>query len=448
MKKIYFYGIGGVSMSALAKLCLSLGYEVFGSDDNDSENLHELKKLGVRVSLPCDKNAINECDYFVYTIAVGQNSNVVRYALDLGKIVYERAEFLGLIAKNYQKVVAIAGTHGKTTSTALIGEVFKIAGKKPTVHIGGDALNLGGNLLIGKREFFITEACEFNRSFLHLQPTCALILNIERDHMDTYKDELDLQNTFAQFAKNSTEVVILNGDQINLKNYKNCKKIITFGFNKNNDYCAKNIRSRKGKFSFDCYYLSEFIGRVKLNILGRHNILNALGCIAVARYYNIDFCDIVAGISAFSGVNRRLSLLKQVNNITHYHDYAHHPTEIKTTLETLKLLKPKRLIALFQPHTYSRTLALMNEFCSSFDCVNFLYILPTYPAREEYKFGGDALDLFYNLNGSVNCAYYSNFYSLAYELDNSLRAGDCVVWLGAGDIDKIAEKYLENRKKA
>lgn len=432
-------------MSALAKLCAHLGASVCGSDDNASA-LMDLKKHNIAVFAGVNYEMLAKCDYFVYTVAVGEQNFVVQQALKLGKHVYERAEFLGIVAKNYKHVIAVSGTHGKTTTTAMLGKIFETAGYNPTVHIGGDAVDFGGNLHIGSKNYFITEACEFNRSMLALSPESTIITNIERDHMDTYSDLADIENAFKQFAAQTKKAVVINGDKIDKKIFNNSQKIVTFGLKNSNDYYALNLQEIDGKFSFDCYYKDKLLGNIKLNIMGAHNVLNTLACIAIARQYKIKFCDIVAGISEYNGVKRRLTLLKRTKGISIYHDYAHHPTEISATLDTLKLLNFKRIIAVFQPHTYSRTKALMNDFVSCFSNADFLIILPTYPARENYIMGGDALDLFYNLGGRQNSAYFSNYEGLQFELDKMLLRGDCLVWLGAGDIDKIAEKYKKHLK--
>ena len=428
-------------MSALAKLCARLGASVCGSDDNDSSVLRDLKKHKINVFVGVNYEMLAKCDYFVYTIAVGKQNFVVQQALKLGKRVYERAEFLGVVAQHYKHVLAISGTHGKTTTTAMLGKIFEAAGLDPTVHLGGDALDFGGNLRIGAKKYFITEACEFNRSMLALAPESTIITNIERDHLDTYSDLEDINKAFSQLAAQTQKSVVINGDKIDKKIFKNSQKIITFGLEKTNDYYALNLQEKDGKFSFDCYHGQKLLGNISLNIMGAHNVLNALACVALARLYKIKFGDIAAGISGYNGVKRRLTLLKRAKRISVYHDYAHHPTEIAATLDTLKLLDFKRIIAVFQPHTYSRTKALMSEFVSCFGSADFLIILPTYPARENYIMGGDALDLFYSLGGRLNSAYFSNYEGLQFELDKMLTRGDCLVWLGAGDIDKIAEKY-------
>lgn len=451
-KSIYFLGIGGVSMSALAKLCLHFKVKVYGSDDVNSEVLNELTKQGAKVQVGVNNEWIKKCDCLVYTIAVGLENEAIKFAKSNSKKVVERAEFLGEIASNFEHIIAISGTHGKTTTTAMLGNIFVVANKNPTIHIGGEALNIGGNLRLGGKEFFITEACEFNKSLLHIFPETTVITNIECDHMDTYADLNDIYKTFIQFGNQTKNNVIFCGDKINQKSFKISKNTITYGL-KNCIYVAKNLKQKSGKFEFDCYIKNKKLGHIKLNVMGQHNVYNALACVAVAREYGMDFCDIVAGIEGYSGVKRRLTLLNKCKEVVYYHDYAHHPTEIEATLETLELLKTdgeiKRIIAIFQPHTYSRTRALINEFATCFARADMLYILPTYSAREQYQIGGDALDIFYKINGSVPCAYFSNITALAYELDKEIQEKDCVVWLGAGDIIEWAEqydKYIKNKK--
>lgn len=441
--KIYFYGIGGASMSALARLCANLGVQVFGNDDNKGANLTELQQAGIECGYSVDFEKVNLCDIFVYTIAVGENNSIVEYARKKGKKVLERAVFLGEFADFYKCSLAVAGMHGKTTTTAMLGNIFIKANKKPTIHLGGESLNWAENFYLGEKNFFITEACEFNKSLLHLKPHSCVITNIECEHMDTYKNLDDIYETFSTFAQNCKKFVVVNGDQININKLKTNAKIIKIGLKNDNDFLAKNITQKDGKFEYDVYQNNQKIMHIKLNVLGMHNVYNSLACVALAKNLGIKNSDIMAGICEFSGVNRRLSILKTQKNIDIYHDYAHHPTEIKATLGTLKLLNKKRIIAVFQPHTYTRTKALMNDFVECFDTANFLYILPTYPAREKYLLGGDAQDLFYNLNGRIDCAYCTNYFALEFELNKQLQSGDVLIFIGAGDIEKIAKKYAK-----
>ncbi len=444
--KIYFYGVGGVSMSALARLCANFGAKVYGSDDNIDTNFEELRKNGIDCGNGINFAKIDDCDIFVYTIAVGENSEVVEYARKKGKKVLERAVFLGEIASFFKFSIAVAGMHGKTTTTAMLGNIFLKANKNPTIHLGGDSLDFGGNIYLGGKEYFITEACEFNKSLLNLRPHSCIITNIEREHMDTYKDLDEIYATFSTFTQQCEKFVVVNGDSIEVEKLKTNAKLVKFGLDDSNDFVAKNITQNEGKFEYDVCYKNRKIMHIKLNVMGMHNVLNSLACVALAKCYGVKNSDIATKICGYMGVNRRLTLLKLQNDINIYHDYAHHPTEVKATLDTLKLLKKKRIIAVFQPHTYTRTKALMSEFVQCFDMADFLYILPTYPAREKYLFGGDAQDLFYNLNGRINCEYCTNFVSLEYELNKQLAPNDILVFLGAGDIEKIAKMYVKTMK--
>ncbi len=429
MKKILFYGVCGISMSALAILSTKDNI-VFGYDDYP-HNEKLLQENNVKLLSKIDEKTLLQFDKIVYTIALANSKHLISFCKSHNITIVERADFLGEESKNYANVIAIAGTHGKTTTTAMIGQIFQQANLKPTIHVGGIVSNWHSNFLIGKKNFFITEACEFNKSFLFLHPNVSVITNIEPEHLDTYTNFENELNAFKQFAKQS-KLVICN----QTLDWKNA---ITFGFNDANIQ-ATNLCVNNGKYSFDCVINEQNLGSIQLNIIGRHNVENALASIAVARQFDIDFSIIKSALENFSGVERRLKKVSKGKLGTHFLDYAHHPTEIKATLSALKNLPHKRIVAIFQPYTYSRTKSLMNEFVDCFDC-DELYLLPTYPARELYIAGGDALDLFYNLNGRINCKFFSCNESLFYDLKENLCAGDIVAWLGAGNIDKICYKF-------
>lgn len=444
--RLHFVGIGGVSMSALAKLCVSRGYIVSGTDDNESATLEELSKLGVNIAIGSNREAIDLADRVIYTVAVGEHEDLV-YAKSRKKPLVERASFLGEIASTFEHVIAISGTHGKSTMTAMVGLIFKRAKLKPTVHLGGNSPDLGGNMLIGKDKYFITEACEFNRSFLSLQPECCCITNIECDHMDTYSDYDDLYESFGTFATKTKKAIVFCGDCVNLKRQKN-KKYISYGLDEKNKLCAKRIKEQNGRFSFDCYIEGNFLCRIRLNVVGKHNILNALGAIAIAHYYGVDKQIIIDALESFGGVDRRFMWLGQKNDVSHYADYAHHPTEIRALLDSLDLLKKDgKTVVIFQPHTYTRTKFLMREFVSVLsDCQN-LILLPTYSAREKMLPGGDSTDLFFALPLKDNRLYCTNYYNLRANLNSILRPGDLCVWVGAGDIIDIAKYFLKDPSK-
>ena len=443
MKRIHFVGIGGISMSALAKLVQSYGNVVTGTDDVESAEVRELRQLGIEVKIGSNFKAVEQADIVVFTIAVGEHKDLI-LAKKLNKRIIERADFLGNIAQKYKNVIAVAGTHGKTTTTAMLANIFVCAGLNPTVHIGGNSLSLGGNLRIGGNEYFITEACEFNKSFLKLEPDYSIITNIEQDHLDTYKNLDEIDFAFNEFMEKTKDKVIINGEYVeDIQCYAE-EKFLTFGLTGKEKLFAKRLIQRNGKFSYDVYFNGKKIFHVKNNILGEHNVLNALACIGLCLILGIKTEFIKAGIESFKGVERRLTLLKTKNGVLHYQDYAHHPTEIKNLIDTLRYIKKTRIIAIFQPHTYTRTFALMNDFVQCFDGIDYLFILPTYQAREQYLIGGDATDLFYNLGGRLDCQYCSNFETLKYELDKILKSGDICVWIGAGDIYNIAKIYLKD----
>jgi len=448
-KKIHFIGIGGISMSGLAKLIKKHGFIVTGSDITASPETNELIKLGLNICIGDAPSLVQQADLIIYTNAVGKDNPDLILAKNLGKSILERAEFLGFVSNLYKNVIAISGTHGKTTTTSMIGLVFDSANLKPTIHIGGISNDFDSNMIVGKKHYFITEACEYNKSFLHIQPTVAVINNIEKDHMDCYHDFDELFATFQQFAHQTTECVILNGDLINKDSFSSKEKtIITFGEKETNTCYPINIKNTKGKYAFDCIYKEANLGRITLNIVGRHNILNALSCICVAMYYNIPFDIIATALNKFSGVGRRFETIFKKSKITMVHDYAHHPTEIKCSIDTAKTISRGRLIVIFEPHTYSRTLTLMEEFSTAFSKADRLIILPTYPAREMPMLGGDAIDLFYRV--AENCKetlFFNHLNSLFNELDNSIQENDFILWLGAGTIYKFSKLYSEHLKE-
>ncbi len=413
-------------MSALARLSIAQGDKVYGVDDNDSQPLQDMISLGADIAIGTNASKLVNCDLVVYTIATANHQDLT-FAKNLGKPILERAEFLGKIAGEYEQVIAVSGTHGKTTTTAMLGYIIKCAGKNPTIHLGGYSQNLGGNMVIGDKKYFITEACEYNRSFLHLKPDVLVVNNIECDHMDCYQDFEAIKQAFTQLSHQSG--VVVAGENLPIDSD------ITFGIS-DSTYTARNLVQNSGKYSFDCYHNNDKLGTISLNILGKHNIYNALASVAVSRLYDISFETIKKALFDFVGVDRRLERLNACN----YLDYAHHPTEIRASISAMLNMGAK-VVAIFQPHTYSRTLTLMEQFADCFVGVSTLYILPTYPAREQYIMGGDATDLVYNIKGDFDVVYCSHYDMLKYYLDKH-NTDEIFLWLGAGDIDQIAKYYL------
>ena len=437
-KNIYFVGIGGVSMSALAKLCAHHGCKVCGVDAQHSQATQMLIDMGIPVYFSPNPKVVEKCDFLVYTVAASAHPDIL-YATKMKKKIFERAEFLGLVAREYQHVIAISGTHGKTTTTALIGHIFDIAGLKPTVHVGGFAPDIGGNLLLGNSNFFITEACEYNKSFLHLRPDCAVVTNIECDHMDTYKDYDDILATFTQFCKNTTSALIMH-ENVNIDGKRNVLKI-TYGASNKAKLCAKNLKNVGGKYSFDCFYRNRFLFRIKLPLIGRHNVDNALAGIAVALHYRVPLKDIIKGVESFSGVDRRFTSIGSKDGVQHYIDYAHHPREIAATIRAAKEMTTGRLICFFEPHTYSRTAALWDGFTRCFEGADAVYFLDIYAARETNVWGVSSEKL---AACTANAGYIASYPLAAEKVREEAKPGDTVMILGAGTIDQVADLLAGN----
>lgn len=439
--KIHFIGVGGISMSALAKWCALTGYRVSGSDRNYSGILNDLGALGIYTYVGINEAVAASADTVVYTSAVSADNPELAAARRAGVKALERHVFLGEMQKAFDKVIAVSGTHGKTTVTALISAVFKKAEMSFTAHIGGEAADLNGNLYAAGKDFFVTEACEYRRNFLSLNPDCTVILNIESDHPDCYGDIGELTDSFAEFVKNTRGggIIVLN-DNIAPENLHICKNkhMLTFGLNESS-YCrAENISEHSGICEYDVYIKGEFFARVRPRLAGRHNIFNALAAITVCSYYGVDKKSIVSALEHFGGVKRRFELVKRINGADIILDYAHHPSEIKATLAAAKAVSKGEVKAYFQPHTYTRTDKYFDEFASCFTDADEISLLPTYPARETADMGRTAFELFYYINSNIReVSYFDNFLDAAANILKTARPDDLVLILGAGDINEI-----------
>ena len=445
--KIHFIGIGGISMSALAKLCHNNGMIVSGSDRVSSEITDELKNIGIKIYIGHDKNNIHNIDAVCYTIAVGKNNVELVEAQRKNIVIFERADLLEQISYNYKHVIAVSGTHGKTTTCGMIASIFISANKNPTIHIGGDCETVGGNLRIGGKEFFITEACEFKKHLLKIPHEVGVVLNIEADHPDSYADINDLHDTFDRFCGMSSEVNIVGENYVSLLKNRCKYNVKTFSKGIGGNYFAKNIRQFKsGKITFDCYKNGEFFSKFCLNEFGKHNVFNALASIAVADYYNISKFAMFEGLKNFSGVKRRFRFVGKINNSIVIEDYAHHPTEIKAVIDCAREVFDKKIVVVFQPHTYSRTKSLFGEFLKCFDGANQIYILPTYSAREKPiknasgKFLAKAL-----MFKQKNCKYVASFGAMKKILKT--MQNDVILLVGAGDIESLCKAIKKDYLK-
>jgi len=440
---IYFIGIGGISMSAIARFCMALGADVAGSDMQVNFETRALSRLGVPVFHGhSEKNLTKDYDYVVFSGAVHEDNVELKCAKSRGLRVMERSEFLGELCDMYEKSVVVTGTHGKTTTTALIGEILIRDLQNPSVHLGGEASF--GNAKIGNKRVFVTEGCEYRNSIRFLRPNIGVITNIELDHTDFYKDLSEIKAAFSHFAENvkDTLVVFENNEFVKSLNIK--KHIVTVGFDGDYDVVGSGLRKETdGSLSFDVNYCG-YIGRFRTRLSGLYNVKNCLTAIAVGLIMGVKSSVIYTALLSFKGVKRRMEKVGEVDGVPVFCDYAHHPTEIKSSISAIKD-NFKRVLCIFQPHTFSRTIGLKQEFLTCFEGVKKLVIYKTYPAREKYIIGGSARELFNDIK-LKNKVYCDTGKVLRGELKTASNF-DAVLVLGAGDIYDRVLKALKALSK-
>ncbi len=427
----YFIGIGGVSMSALAKYLADCGKTVAGSDVCDSAYVRDLKNMNIKVCLDSRRESVADFEAVVYTDAIRENDVQLCEARALGKCVVSRGQLLYEISRNFKKVIAVSGCHGKTTCTAMLAHIFRAAGKNFTAHVGGRDPGFGNYLNCGS-DCFITEACEYKKNFLLLKPDCAVVLNSSPDHLECYGSEENLKQSYIQFKSSAEIKVGLYGDLE--------KDGLSFGFDKNADYHAGNIAETDGFYTFTAYEKGKPLGKIAMRVYGKHNILNALAAIAVSRSFGISFEEICEGIASFAGVERRFETLCVKNGVSYVADYAHHPEEIRAAVRTAKKIARGKLFVVFQPHTYSRTKMLIKQFVKVLSPLNNLMVYRTFAAREYYDDAGSALTLSQKLRRSR----YGDAVQDISDFISGASDGDFVLFLGAGDIYDIAKSVCRN----
>lgn len=405
----YFIGINGISMSALAVLLAQQGNHVCGSDLITKNEI--LKAYGIEIFYESNLKEIAKADIVVFSSAIkGDNCDMI-YAKKLNKKILSRGEMLGKIANSYEKVIAVAGSHGKTTTTALIYNVLKEAGERPTLHLGGVLCEEKTNVVVGDKKYFVTEACEYHDNFLYLYPYISVVTNIEKEHMDYFKTFSNELNSFKTFMKQSKFVV-----------------------QQNSHYYPSNIRYKNGKLCFLIYHEKKKCLFLNMNICEEVNVFNCIYAYSVCKLLNLPDCIIKKGLESFKGVKRRFEKVNCKYFNTVIVDYAHHPTEIKNTIKTCeKVFKGKKIVYIFQPHTYSRTLTLLKDFKKLFEKVDNLILFKTYEARENVKDGISAKRLS-ELIENKNLKYCSNLKILMKTLFTTLKKEDVLVFIGAGDL--------------
>lgn len=446
---IHFIGIGGISMSGLAEILADRGFTVSGSDAKESSLTRQLHQRGITVLYgQSAKNITPDINLVVYTAAI-HNDNPELCAAKAADIpCMTRADLLGQIMKNYEIPIAISGTHGKTTTTSMVSEIFMEAKKDPTLSIGGILPSIGGNIRIGASDYFVTEACEYTNSFLSFFPKISIILNIDADHLDFFKDIEDIRSSFRRFAallpKDGT--LIINGEIPNLASITDSLacNIITFGFSDSFDYYAKDI-------SYDAYARPTYTichngaeRSITLGVTGEHNISNSMAAIALADLCGIETETTQKALSAFCGTERRFQLKGIVDDVTIIDDYAHHPTEIKATLETAHNYPHNKLWCIFQPHTYTRTKALLSDFAKALSMADHVVLADIYAARETDNLGISSQTLQTKIQKlGTTCDYFPSFEEIEKFLQKNYSPGDLLITMGAGDVVKIGENLLK-----
>lgn len=447
---IHLIGIGGISMSAIAELLINHGYKVSGSDMKDSRILDKLRNYGAEIFIGHDSNNIQNPDLVVYTAAIkGDNCERLK-AKQLNITEIDRAEMLGLIMKNYSKAIAVAGSHGKTTTTSLISLILEYADLDPTIFVGGELDEIGGNIKIGKSEHFITEACEYVEGFLKFFPFIGIILNIDEDHLDYFADINHIKHAFKKFI----DLIPREGYLIANKDDKNVKEIIhgaecnliTYGIDSDSTFIAKDIIfTREGLPVFNVEFNNQNIGTFELNIPGEHNIYNALASIATAHILGVAPPEIKKYIKKFKGIHRRFEILGEVKGCKIIDDYAHHPAEIRATLEAARNYPHRKIWCVFQPHTFTRTKALLNGFASSFDDADHVIITDIYAARESDtgEINSEALaNKIKEHNSEADVYYMKDFDKISEYIYDNMEPGDIVLTMGAGNIYFIGQMLL------
>ena len=447
---IYFIGIGGISMSGLAEILLDEGFTVSGSDMRPSPLTELLEKRGGHIyyGQRCE-NLSGDLDLVVYTSAIHPDNPEMQAAAALSLPLLTRAELLGQMMKNYKLPIAISGTHGKTTTTSMISEILLHAELDPTLSIGGILKTIGGNIRIGHSEYFVTEACEYTNSFLSFYPKIGLILNIEADHLDFFKDLADIRSSFHRFALllPSDGALIINGSISDLSEITAdvACPIITFGMDPSFTYSATDITyDEKGCASFTLLREGAPDGHFTLSVPGEHNILNALAAIALADLLSVDPSVTAASLSDFHGTDRRFEYKGRINGITIIDDYAHHPTEITATLKAAANYPHKDLYCVFQPHTFSRTKTFMKDFAKALSHADYVILADIYPARETDNLGISSETLQKELEAlGKTCYYFPDFSSIEKFILEKCKPGDLLITMGAGDVVKIGENLLK-----
>lgn len=456
-KHIHFIGIGGSGMYPLAQILHSQGYFLTGSDNNETETLDAVRKMGIEVFIGQKAENIKGADLIVHTAAIMEDNPELMAARASGIPVLERADLLGIITGWYNNAVCVSGTHGKTSTTSMITQILYTAGVDLSAYIGGKLPCIGGSGIAGKSDTLVCESCEFEDHYLKLFPDIAVILNIDADHLDYFGTLENIIASFRKFAQNTSKLLIVNGSDENTMKAVNGldKKIITFGKDSSCDYYPENVKHKNGLLTvYDAMYKGEKLGTVTLHVAGIHNVLNSLAAVAAARECGVDFSFIQKGLEDFRGAKRRFEKLGFEKGITVVDDYAHHPTELEATLRAAMEMNFNKVWAVFQPFTFSRTKLLLDDFARVLQIPDHAVLTDIMGSREKNTYGIFTRHLAEKIPDCIwfpqneeeewtDERKYSNFSQICDYICSHAQEGDLVITLGCGDAYKIARMILK-----
>ncbi len=448
---VHFIGIGGISMSGLAEILLGAGFTVSGSDRAESDLTRHLEALGSRINYPqAASNITDDIDLIVYTAAIHEDNPEFKAAKDSGKPMLTRAQLLGEIMENYARSITVSGTHGKTTTTSMISQILLETADEPTISVGGILDAIHSNVHVGDSDVFVTEACEYTNSYHSFFPKYNIILNVEADHLDFFKNLENVRASFKKFAGNTSEdgVLIINNEIDDVKYFTEglkCK-VITYALHGEADIVPTEITyNEKGFASFVPVFNGKALEKVSLNVPGDHNISNALSAIALAMEMGVSYECIKTGLAKFGGAHRRFEFKGMYKGATVIDDYAHHPTEIKASLAAAANYPHNRVVVCFQSHTYTRTLSFLDEFAEALSAADVVVLADIYPAREPDIYGVSAKDIADRLEKlGTEVHYLGSFEACEKFLEKNLLNNDLLITMGAGDVYLVGETLLNN----
>ncbi len=447
VKKVHFVGIGGSGMCPIAEILLHKGYQITGSDTAESDTLARVRGYGVPVSMGQKAENVKGAELVVYSAAIKHDNPELVAAREQGIPTVERSVMLGMVTRRFKNCIAVAGTHGKTTTTAMITQIFLEAGLDPSAIIGGKLPLIGSNGRVGKSDTIVCEACEYVDTFLQLHPSVSVILNIDNDHLDYFGTVENTIRSFHKFCTQTSGTIIVNGDDTNaMKAVKGIGKarVVTYGFQPTNDYSAADIQpTQRAHEKFSVFKGGNKATDISLSIPGKHNIYNALAAFAVADLFGVNTENIQKSLHAFTGVHRRFEMLGDFGGVTVADDFAHHPTEVTATLTAAKQMGFKRVWAVFQPHTYSRTYLLFNDFVKALGIADRVVLSEILAVRETNTYNIYSKDLAAKIPG---CVWFKTFEEIADYMVKNAEDGDLILTLGGGDIYKCAHMIIEKYK--